>query len=89
MIILKHVEHTIENPSELESLWNHLDHTISKVPGVTLQDIWFPRAKEEFVLVVDCTTEDRYLEWREICPPPSGARDWYEVFLTKEEYFPK
>jgi hypothetical protein len=89
MIVLKHVEYKIKNPSELESLLNHLDETASKVPGVILKDIYFPRRKEEFVLVMDCTTEDRYLEWRDICPPPPGAKDWYEVLFTKDKYFPK
>jgi hypothetical protein len=89
MIILKHVEYRVKDLSELEDLLRHLDETTSKVPGVTLQDIFFPRGKEEFVLVLGCTTEDRYLEWREICPPPPGSRDWYEVLLTRDEYFLK
>jgi hypothetical protein len=87
MIVLKHVEHKIRDPSELESLVSHLEETTSKVPGVTLQDIWFPMDRDEFVLLLDCTAEDRYLEWRDVCPPPQGARDWYEVFVTKHEYF--
>lgn len=74
---------------ELERLLNHLDATTSKVPGITLQDILFPEDKAEFVLVLDCTSEERYLDWREICPPPPGAHDWYEVLLTKDERFAK
>jgi hypothetical protein len=89
MIILKHVEYKIKDMSELEGLLKHLDETTSKVQGITLQEICFPRGKEEFVLILDCTTENRYQEWREICPPPPGANDWYEVFLTKDEYFTK
>ncbi len=89
MIVLKHVEYKLKDLSELESLLNHLDETTSKVPGITLKDIYFPKGKDEFVLVMDCTTEDRYLEWREICPPPPGAKDWHEVFFTKDECFPK
>ena len=33
--------------------------------------------------------EEKYLEWREICPPPPGAKDWYEILLTKEEHLSK
>jgi hypothetical protein len=87
MIILKHVEHEIRDGNELSSLLAHLDETTAKVPGVAISGIWFPRGKREFVLVMDCTSEDKYLEWREICPPPPGAGDWYEVLLTKEERF--
>ncbi|MGO8945704.1 MAG: hypothetical protein ACLQJ7_18775 [Syntrophobacteraceae bacterium] len=87
MIILKHVEHRIKDEAQLEWLLKHLDETTSKVEGITLQDIFFPKAKEEFVLILECNTEDSYLEWREICPPPPGAKDWYEVLLTKDEHF--
>jgi uncharacterized protein YdaT len=36
-----------------------------------------------------CESEEKYLEWREICPPPPGAEDWYEVLLDQKEYFPE
>ena len=38
---------------------------------------------------MNCINEDKYLEWRDICPPPPGAKDWYEVLLTKDEHFSK
>jgi hypothetical protein len=87
MIILKHVRYEITDLKELESLLAHLDETTSKVPGVALRDIYFPRNEEEFILDLDCISEEKYLEWREICPPPSGVKDWYEVLLTKDEHF--
>ncbi len=86
MIILKHVEYRIKSRSELERLSNHLRETTSRIPGVTFQDVCFPKGKKEFVVILNCTSEDRYLEWREICPPPPAARDWYEVFLVKDEF---
>jgi len=63
---------------------DHLKETTSQVEGISLKDIYFPKEKNEFVLVLECISEDRYLEWREICPPPSEASDWYEVLLTKD-----
>jgi hypothetical protein len=87
MIILKHVEHEIKDKDELERLMNHLKDTTSQVDGVELKDIYFPKDKNEFVLMMDCISEEKYMEWREICPPPPGARDWYEVFLTRDEHF--
>jgi len=65
---------------------NPLGETTSKVEGVVLEDILFPAGKNEFVLAMDCASENDYLEWREICPPPPGADDWHEIFLTREEY---
>jgi hypothetical protein len=87
MIILKHVEYIIQDKEELKSLLKHLEETISKVDGVELKDIYFPKGKNEFVLELDCANEEKYLEWREICPPPTGAKDWYEVLLTTNEHF--
>lgn len=65
----------------------HLEGTTSQVEGVALNDIFFPKDKHEFVLLLECEGEDKYHEWREICPPPPGAKDWYEVLLRKEEHF--
>jgi hypothetical protein len=87
MMILKHVEYKIKDTSELENLLNHLKETTSKINGVKLKDVYFPKGKDEFVLVMECISEDKYLEWRKICPPPSGAHDWYEVLLSKDERF--
>lgn len=88
MVVLKHVLHTIKDSNELEKLLHHLKETTSKVDGVEFKEIYFPRDKDEFVLALTCITEEKYLAWREICPPPPGAKDWYEVMYTKNERFP-
>jgi hypothetical protein len=87
LITLKHVDYKIKDSNELDRLLSHLKDTTSKVNGVGLKDIYFPKGKDEFVLVLECTDEEKYLKWREICPPPSGANDWYEVLLTRDEHF--
>jgi hypothetical protein len=89
MIILKHVEYEIPDVVQLKSLLAHLKETTSQIEGVTYKDIYFVIGKKEFVLNLECDSEEKYLEWREICPPPSGAKDWYQVLLTKDEYFSK
>ncbi len=89
MIILKHVEHAIKDQEELDKLLSHLEQTTSKIEGVELRDIYFPRDREEFILELICENEARYLEWRKICPPPKGSSDWHEVLLTKSEYLSK
>jgi hypothetical protein len=87
MIILKHVEHKIKDKKELEGLLSHLVKTTSRIDGVEFKDIYFPKEKDEFVLMLDCTNEDNYLKWRRICPPPPDANDWYEVLLLRDEHF--
>ncbi len=89
MIILKHVEYRIKESEELGNLLSHLRETTSRVDGVEFKDIYFPIGKDEFILAIDCISEGQYLEWRDICPPPPGAKDWYEVLLSKDEYFSK
>ncbi|NIS72285.1 MAG: hypothetical protein GTO12_26155 [Proteobacteria bacterium] len=89
MLILKHVEYEITDPAQLEKLLAHLRETTSQIEGVILEDIYFPKNRREFVLFLECKSEEKYLEWREICPPPSGAKDWYEVFLNRREHFPE
>jgi hypothetical protein len=89
MIILKHVEYGIKDFRELKGLLSHLRKTTLKVDGVELKDIYFPKGKDEFILVMECITEEKYLEWRAICPPPLGAKDWYEVMLLEDERFSK
>jgi hypothetical protein len=64
-----------------------LRKTTSRVDGVTFKDIYFAKGKREFVLILECENEENCCQWREICPPPPGAKDWHEVFLTKEEHF--
>jgi hypothetical protein len=86
LIILKHVEHKIKDKNELERLLSHLGETTSKIDGVELKEIYFHKDKDEFVLILECLDEDKYLEWREICPPPAGAKDWYEALLTRDEH---
>jgi hypothetical protein len=87
MMILKHVEHEIKDVTELNGLLTHLKITTSEIDGVTLNNIYFTKGKKEFILFLDCESEEKYLEWREICPPPPGANDWYAILLTKEEHF--
>ncbi len=84
MLILKHVGHKIGDPGELQSLLSHLGETTSRVDGVELKEIYFPKGKAEFVLALDCLSEEQYLEWRRICPPPPGAEDWYEVYSLEK-----
>ncbi len=62
MIILKHVEYKIKDSSELEGFLNHLKETTSKIDGVEFRDIYFPKGKGEFILVMDCINEDKYLD---------------------------
>jgi hypothetical protein len=78
----------IEELAQLESLLAHLRETTSQVDGVAFNNPYFVRGKKEFVLFLECESEKEYLEWRKTCPPPPGATDWYEVFLTKDEHFP-
>lgn len=87
VIIFKHVEFEFKDADHLEKLLEHVTETTSRIDGVKLNDIYFPKGKREFVLAIECTSENRYLEWRETCPPPRGAKDWYEVYLTKEERY--
>jgi hypothetical protein len=87
MLVLKHVEHKIIDGAELENLLKHIRKTVSEVGNITFKDIYFVKEKNEFVLILECESEDKYLEWREICPPPPGAKDWYEILLSKDEHF--
>ena len=89
MLVLKHVEHEIENSVQLQDLLAHLRETTSQVEGIIFKDIYFMKAKKEFILFLECKSEKSYHEWRGICPPPPGANDWYEVLLTKNEHFPE
>jgi len=45
MIILKHVEHQIEDFDEFENLLSHVRKTTSKVDGVEFKDIYFPKGQ--------------------------------------------
>jgi len=87
MMILKHVEYNTRDLSGLAMLLNHVMETALKIDGVDFRDIYFPENKNEFVLVMRCDSEDKYLEWRKTCPPPPGMKDWHEVLLTKSEHF--
>ena len=77
----------IEDQAQLDSLLAHLHETTSRIENVKFKDIYFLKNREEFILFLECDSEEDYLSWREICPPPPGARDWYESLLTKEENF--
>jgi hypothetical protein len=87
MVILKHVEYEITDTAQLENLEEHLRQTTAEIDGISYEGIYFAKGKREFVLYLECESEEKYLEWREICPPPPGAKDWYEVLLDKKEYF--
>jgi hypothetical protein len=86
MLILKHVEYEITSRDRLDGLLSHVSETTSKIDGVIFNDIYFNKGKKEFILFLECENEEKYLKWREICPPPAGAKDCYEVFLTREEH---
>jgi hypothetical protein len=89
MLVLKHVEHEIADVAQLKDLLTHLRETTSQIAGITFKDIYFMKDEKEFILFLECDSEKSYHEWREICPPPPGANDWYEVLLTKNEQFPE
>lgn len=89
MLILKHVEYEVKDNAQLKNLLAHIRQTTSQVEGIIFKDMYFVKGKKEFVLLLECESEDKYLEWREICPPPPGAKDWYEILFTKDEYFSK
>ncbi len=86
MLFLKHVGYEIRESAQLESLLEHLRQTTSQIEGVTFKEIYFVKGKKEFVLFLECDSEEKYREWREICPPPVGAKDWYEILLNKVEH---
>ncbi len=87
MVVLKHVDYEITGIAQLENLETHLRQTTAEVEGVSYKEIFFIKGKKQFVLYLECESEEKYLKWREICPPPPGAKDWYEVLLSREEYF--
>ena len=87
MLILKHVEYEIADITQLESLLSHLKETTSQIDGITFNYIYFKKDKREFVLFLECESEEKYLKWRKICPLPQGAKDWYEILLNKEEKY--
>ncbi|NIQ37355.1 MAG: hypothetical protein GTN81_02020 [Proteobacteria bacterium] len=87
MLVLKHVEYEIADFDQLENLVAHLRETTSHIEGVTFKEIYFREDRKEFVLFLECMNQEQYLRWREICPPPPGAKDWYEILLNKKEYF--
>jgi hypothetical protein len=87
LLILKHVEYELHDKDQLNMLIDHLNTTTTQIEGIKFIDIYFPSNKREFVLFLECKAEKAYQEWRKICPPPDGADDWFEMFLTKEETF--
>jgi uncharacterized protein with GYD domain len=89
MLILKHVEYEIKDRAQLEDLLAHIRKTASQIGGVVYKDIYFVKGEKEFVLFLECESEEKYLAWREICPPPPGAKDWHKILLSKDKYFPK
>jgi hypothetical protein len=73
MIFLKHVQHKLGSWDDLQSILTHIRETI-------LQE------RDEFILVMDCPNEAAYQEWRNLCPPPPGAKDWVEPAILAEDF---
>ena len=86
MIFLKHVQHKLDNRDDLRSILAHILETAKKVPGVRLRDLFILRERDEFILVMDCPDEKAYQEWRDLCPPPPGAKDWVESAILAEDF---
>ncbi len=86
MLILKHVEYEIQSKTQLTNLLDHIKKTTSEIDGIFFNNLYFRNDKKEFIIFLQCDSEKKYLEWREICPPPPGANDWYEILLSKEEF---
>lgn len=80
MIILKHVGHKIKNSSELGNLLNHLKETTSEVEGVSLKDIYFPKGKDEFILVLECISVLVKIDKR--AKGPKGVRSCFLHFMN-------
>jgi hypothetical protein len=60
MLILKHVEYEIKDATQLENLLVHIKKTTTQVEGVTYKDIYFVKDKREFVLFLECESEEKY-----------------------------
>lgn len=86
MIFLKYVQHKLSGRSELESILAHVRATAAQVRGVRLRECFVLQERDEFILVIECSDEAAYREWRGLCPPPPGARDWVEAAVLAEEY---
>jgi hypothetical protein len=85
MIFLKHVQHRLSGRSELDSILAHVRETAAQVRGVRLRECFVLQGRDEFILVMECPDEAAYQKWRELCPPPPGARDWVETAVLAEE----
>jgi len=86
MIFLKHVQYELDSTDDLQSILAHIRETAAKVPGVRLRDMFILQERDEFILVMKCPNEAAYQEWRSLCPPPPGARDWVESAILPEEF---
>jgi hypothetical protein len=86
MIFLKHVQHKLGSWDDLQSILTHIRETATKVPGVRLRDFFILQERDEFILVMDCPNEAAYQEWRNLCPPPPGAKDWVEPAILAEDF---
>jgi len=91
MIILKHVGYKIRNSSELGNLLNHLTKTTSKIDGILLKDIYFPKNKKvkeiisiETVTVPFGTFDNAYVH-RNFFDPDDPTQPnspyWYEYVV--------
>ncbi len=86
MIFLKHVEYNLKGRDKLESILAHVRETAAQVRGVRLRECFVLQGRDEFILVMECPDEAAYQEWRVLCPPPPGARDWVEAAIAAEEF---
>jgi len=86
VIFLKHVQHKLENRDDLQSILTHIRETAKKVPGVSLRDFFILQERDEFILVMDCPNAKAYNEWRNLCPPPPGAKDWVELAILAKDF---
>jgi hypothetical protein len=88
-IFLKHFKYGMENFHELKSLLCQLRKTTSKVDGIEFNRFYFLKGKEKFSLVTECINDEKYLDWRAVCPPTPGTKEWHEVRLLEDENFSK
>ncbi len=86
MIFLKPVQYKLDYRDHLQSILAHVRGTAAKVLGVSLRNFFVLQERDEFILVMDCANEAAYQEWRDLCPPPQGAKDWVESAVLPEDF---
>jgi len=86
MIFLKHVQHKLDDQDNLQSILARVRETAARVPGVSLRDFFILQERDELILVMNCPDETAYQEWRELCPPPPGAKDWVDSAVLPDDF---